>query len=64
VLGVLQREVGEQRVDRREPVVAGLRRVAAIAFEVLQEGSGQRRVERGEVELAGWLSGPFAGEGQ
>jgi hypothetical protein len=35
VLGVLQGEVGEQRVDRREPVVAGLRRVAAVVFEVL-----------------------------
>ena len=57
VLGVVQREVGEQRVDRREPRVAGRDRVVAFVFEVVEERGDQRRVEIGEVQRAGRLAG-------
>ena len=60
VFGVVQREVGEQRVDRREPVVAGLGRVAAICLEVIQERGDQRRVEIGDVQRA-WRSAGLVG---
>jgi hypothetical protein len=57
VLGVVEGEVLEQRVDRREPVVAGRDRVAALALEVLKEGRHKRRVELGDVERAGRRAG-------
>ena len=44
VLGVAQREVAEQGVDRGEPVVPGRRAVASLAFQVVQERADQRRV--------------------
>ena len=47
VLGVMQREVGEQRVDRGEPVVARRDRVARSVCEVVEERGDQRRVELG-----------------
>ena len=49
--------VAEQRVDRREPVVAGADAVAAIVFEVVEERGDQRRVEVGDVERARRLAG-------
>jgi hypothetical protein len=64
VLGVVQGEVGEQRVDRRESVVAGRGRVVALVFEVLEERGDQRRVEVGDVELAGWGAASLGGEAQ
>jgi hypothetical protein len=35
VLGMAQRRVGEQRVDRCQPVVAGADAVVPVVFEVL-----------------------------
>ena len=64
VLGMLQGEVAEQRVDRGQPVVAGGHAVVSVAFEVVQERGDQRRVELGDVEGAGCLAGAFGGEGQ
>jgi len=64
VFGVVQREVGEQRVDRREPVVAGRDRVAAFSFEVLEERCDQCCVEVGDIEIAGLFAGPLGGEAQ
>jgi hypothetical protein len=61
---VVQGEVGEQRVDRGETVVAGGDRVCPLSFEVLEERGDQRRVELCDVQLAGWLSGPLDGEAQ
>ena len=55
VLGVVERHVCEQRVDRREAVVAAADAVAAIFLEVVQERGDQRRVELGDVQLAGRL---------
>jgi hypothetical protein len=64
VLGVVQREVGEPRVDRREPVVARLDRVAGVALEVVEERGDQRRVEPRDVQLAGRRGGAFGGAAQ
>ena len=64
VLGVVQREIGEQRVDRREPVVAGLDLVAAVVLEVVEERGDQRRVELRDVEFAGRGAGPVGGKPQ
>jgi hypothetical protein len=52
VLGVVQGEVGEQRVDRSEPVVAGRDRVAPNRLEVIEERGDQRRVEIRDVQGA------------
>ncbi len=43
VLGVAQRGVAEQRVDRGEAGVAGPDAVAALGFEVVEERADQRR---------------------
>ena len=64
VLGVVQREVAEQRVDRREAVVAGRDRVAAIVLEVVKERGDQRRVELRDVELARRRAQALCGEVQ
>jgi hypothetical protein len=64
VLGVMQGEVAEQGVDRGQPVVAGGRAVAPVALEVIEERGDQRRVEFGDVEVGGRLSGAVGGEGQ
>ena len=64
VLGVAQRRVAVERVDRGEPCVAGLGAVAAVLFEVVEERSDQRRVEVGEVQLAWLLAGLLLGVGQ
>ncbi len=62
VLGVVQRHVREQRMDRREAVVAAADAVAASLLEVLQERSDQRRVELCDIQFAGRLAGPLGGE--
>ena len=56
VLGVAQRGVAEQRVDRREPGVACRGAVPALALEVDQERADQRRVDVGQVEAAWWFA--------
>ncbi|HLG07266.1 MAG TPA: hypothetical protein VI409_01195 [Gaiellaceae bacterium] len=62
VLGVAQRGEAKQGVDRCEPGVAGADAVTALAFEVVEEGGDQGRVEIVEVEL-GWLgAGALLGE--
>ena len=50
VLGVAQRGVAEQRVDRGQAGVAGADAVAALVLEVVEERADQRRVEVVEVE--------------
>ncbi len=54
VLGVAQRRVGEQGVDRGQPGVACGDAVAALVLEVVEERGDHRRVELGELELR-WL---------
>jgi hypothetical protein len=51
---MFERGEAEHRVDRRQPGVAGARAVAAISFEMVEEGRDQRRVEVLDLELA-WL---------
>ena len=55
VFGVAVLGVAEQRVDRREPQVAGADAVGAPGLEVVEERGDQRRVELCDVELA-WLA--------
>jgi len=57
VLGVAQGGVAVERVDRRQPGVAGPRAVASVFFEVFEERADQRRVEVVEVQLEGLLAG-------
>ena len=64
MLGVAERRVGEQRVDRREAVVAGAHAVVPHHLQVLQEGTDERRVKVGEVELIGPLARPLGGKAQ
>ena len=64
MLGVVQGEVAEQRVDRGQPVVAGGGAVVAVAFEVIEERGDQRRVELGDVQGGGGLAEASGGEGQ
>ena len=64
MLGVVKRQVREQRVDRREAVVAAADAVAASFLEVVQERGDQRRVELGDVQLAGRIAGPVLREGE
>ena len=62
VLGMAQGRVGEQRVDRRQPGVAGPDAVAAVVLQVLQERGDRRGVEVGQAERARRL--PRAGGGK
>ena len=57
VLGVSGGGVLVERVDRRQPGVAGPDGVAAVCFEVVEERADQRRVEIGEVKLTRLLAG-------
>src|ERR1035437_3915613 len=52
VLRMVQRQVGEQRMDRREARVARHRSVPPLALEMLEERRDERRVELGDVEPA------------
>ena len=62
VFGVVEGEVGEQRVDRGEAVVACRRPVVPIGFEMVQEGGDQWGVEIGDVKGAGRRPGPLGSE--
>jgi hypothetical protein len=64
VLGVAQRGVAEQRMDRRQAGVAGTHPVAPIAFEIGEERSDELGVEIGQVEPAGWCAGALLREAQ
>jgi len=50
VIGAADGGVAKQRVDRDQPVVAGLDAVAALVFEVVEERADQLGVEVGELE--------------
>lgn len=62
VLGMLEGDVGEERMDRREAVVACCHAVVPVALEVLQERGDERCVERRDVEPARWRAGSLCGE--
>ena len=51
VLGVPQRAVVKERVDRGEPDVAGAGGVPALLLEVLKKRADRRRVEVGDLQL-------------
>lgn len=59
---MVQRQVGEQRVDRREARVARGRSVSPLALEMFEERRDERRVELGDVEPAWWGAGASRGE--
>ena len=52
MLGVVQSEVGKERVNCREAHVAGGHGVVPLALEVFEERRDERRVELGDVEPA------------
>ncbi len=59
MLGMLEGDVAEQRVDRRQSVVAGSGTVVPDTLEVLQERGDERSVE-GSHACIGWeRSGQF-----
>jgi hypothetical protein len=62
VLGVSERGVAVERVDRREPCVAGSGAVAAFGLEVIEERGNSVGVEIGDVEHR-WLPAA-AGRGE
>ena len=64
VLGVPQRHVPVERVDRCQPGVPGPGAVVSVLLEVGEERADQRRVEIVDVELAGLLAGSLMREGQ
>jgi len=64
VLRVFQGRVAEQRVNRRKSRVAGPDAVAALEFQVVQEGGYQGRIKIGEVQPRGRESGPGGGVAQ
>jgi hypothetical protein len=57
VLGVTQRRVAEEGADGGQPRVAGAHAVAPVLLQVIQEAGHERRVEVGQVQLAGLLAG-------
>ena len=56
--------VAEQRVDRRQPPVAGACLVAALALEVVEERSDQRRIEIADVQRGRLFPRALGSEGQ
>ena len=62
VLGVHERCVPVEGVDRCQPVVARPRAVAAVLFEVVEERADQRRVEVVDVQLTGLFADLFGRE--
>jgi hypothetical protein len=64
VLGVAQRGVAEQRVDRGQACVAGAYAVASVALEVGEERGDEVGVEVGQVEPAWWGSGVLLREAE
>ena len=64
VLGVAEGGVAVERVDRRQPRVAGRDDVAALVLEVVEERADQRRVQVGELQAVGLLAGLLLREAQ
>ena len=64
VLGVLERRVPVEGMDRPQAGVAGSRAVAPVFFEMLEERADQRRVEIVDVQLERLLAGPLVREAQ
>jgi hypothetical protein len=64
VFGIVEGEVGEQRVNGCQAVVACCGRIVPIGLEVVQEGGDERRVEIGDIEGAGRPPGPLGSEAE
>ena len=64
VLGMVQRDVAVERVDRPEPGVAGAGTVVSVLFEVGQERADQRRVEVVDVQLERLFAGLLVSEAE
>jgi hypothetical protein len=64
VLGVAQRGVAEQRMDRGQPRVAGPRAVTAVTTQVFQEGPDEGGVEVVQAQVARLGAGALLGEAQ
>ena len=64
VLGVIQREVGKQGMDRCEALVAGCWLVVAVMFEMFEECGDQHTVEVADIETARRFAGPVGGEAE
>ena len=62
--GLSQGGVAEQGMHGDEPSVSGPDGVVAFTLEVIEERTDERRVEVGEVELAGRLAGLPLGEAE
>ena len=56
--------VAEQRVNGRQPGVAGPDAVAAVGFQMVEERADQWCVQIGDVHSGGRLAGPLFGEDQ
>jgi len=64
VLGMSQRGVSVERVDRREPGVAGACAVAAFGLEMVEERGDGCGVEIGDVERRRFAAAACGGEPQ
>jgi hypothetical protein len=64
VLGVAVGGEAKQRVDRRQPGVAGAHAVAALVLEVVEEPGDETGVEVADVESAGRLAELALGVGE
>jgi hypothetical protein len=64
MLGVTQRGVFEQGVNRGQPPVAGTGLVAAFAFEMVEERPDQLRVQIADVQARRPFAGARCGEGE
>ena len=62
VLGVAQGGVSVERVDRRQPRVAGPGAVARVGLEVIEERGDRGRVEIGDVEHRRFSAAACGGE--
>ena len=64
VLGVTQRGVAKQRVNGREPGVAGARTVASINLQVVEKRPDERGVDVLEAERRRGRAGLLPNEGE
>lgn len=64
VLGVAQRGVAVERVDRCQASIPRAGSIASLILEVVEESADQRRVQVAEVKLAGLLAGLALREAQ
>ena len=62
VLGVTQRQVAKQRVDRGQASVAGAGTVATVGLEVIQERGDRAGVQVGDIQLRRLATGTGGGE--